>query len=33
MTLLELRAGRSDLIGELHEGVSEEMIVSAEIIR
>ena len=31
--LLELRAGRSDLIREVHEGVSKEMIASAEIIR
>ena len=31
--LLELRSGRSDLIREVHEGVSEEMTVSAEIIK
>lgn len=33
MTMLELRAGRSDLIRELYEGVAEEIIVSAKIVR
>ena len=30
---VRIKSRRSALIGELHEGVSEEMIVSAEIIR